>query len=105
MPDPSRARSTDTAAATLVPHGEPPAYFTFPGLTALGLPHAATTRHCPGTQPQPGPSPFTPETMDVLAPAGLDLSRVGFGRQVHRADVARVIEAGGFVGEADALVT
>ncbi|MBI1847452.1 MAG: peptidoglycan editing factor PgeF [Candidatus Rokubacteria bacterium] len=105
MADPIRARSTRAAATPLVPHGEPPAYFTFSSLTALGLPHATTTRHCPGTGPQPGPAPFTAETARALAPAGLDLARVGFGRQVHQASVARVGEGGGFAGKADGLVT
>ena len=32
----------------LVAHGEPPRWFTFSGLAALGLPHVTTTRHFPG---------------------------------------------------------
>jgi YfiH family protein len=97
--------STSTIVSGLVAHGEPPRFFTFPGLSALGLLHASTTRYCPGIEPQPGERPFTAATAAVLAPTGLDLARVGFGRQVHRADVARVGPEGAFVGEADALVT
>ena len=34
--------------AGLIPHGDGPAYFTFAGLQAAGVVHAATTRHFPG---------------------------------------------------------
>ena len=47
---------------SLTGHGEPPRYFTFPALAAAGLPHASTTRHCPGvTSPLQPTSPFTTE--------------------------------------------
>src|ERR671922_48589 len=53
---------------SLIPHGEPPRYFTFPALTAAGLPHASTTRHCPGvTSPSQPTSPFTSEVRETLA--------------------------------------
>lgn len=90
---------------TLVPHGEPPAYFTFPGLGALGLPHATTSRHCPGIAPwNEGAPPFGPEAVRLLGGAGLDLERVAWARQVHGADIARVGRRG-LVGTADVLVT
>lgn len=89
----------------LIPHGNPPRYFTFPTLQRLGLPHATTTRHCPGvTSPSQPTSPFTPAAREVLAAAGLDLSRVAYARQVHGAAAARVTAAGA-AGEVDVLVT
>lgn len=83
-------------------HGEPPVFLTFPGLAARGLPHATTTRHCPGLDSGP---PFSAAAAMALAPAGLRLARAAWARQVHGADVTRVGAAGGFVGEADILVT
>ena len=89
----------------LVRHGEPARYFTFGSLTSIGVPHATTTRHCAGIGPSGGAqSPFGGEVVEVLAPAGLDLGRAAWARQVHGADVARV-EGGGFAGQADVLVT
>ena len=91
---------------SLVPHGEPPAYFTFPSLTAIGVAHVTTTRHCPGIASwSETPSPFTPEAVAALAPAGLDLGRVAWARQVHGAGVARAGHGGGFAGAADVLAT
>src|SRR5438128_12537688 len=91
---------------SLTPHGEPPRYFTFPALTAAGLPHASTTRHCPGvTSPSEPTSPFTPGARETLAAAGLDLSRVAYARQVHGADVAHAITRGGVAGAVDVLST
>lgn len=85
---------------------EPPAYLSFPSLTAAGAPHATTTRHCRGIGSwSDEPSPFTSEAAIALAPAGLDLRRVAWARQVHGAGVARVGEQGGFAGAADVLVT
>lgn len=90
----------------LVPHGDPPVYFTFPGLGALGVPHATTTRHCPGVAPwSEGASPLRAEAATALAATGLDLARVSWARQVHGADVARATPAGGLVGVADVLVS
>lgn len=89
----------------LTAHGEPPAYFTFSSLTAAGVPHATTTRHCPDMGASSGAqSPFGRDVVEALASAGLDLDRAGWARQVHGADVARV-ERGGFAGTADILVT
>lgn len=90
----------------LVPDGEPPGYFTFPSLTAVGVTHATTTRH----GPQIGlasarPSPFAGASGEMLAGAGLVMERVGWGRQVHGADVAIVTASGGFAGAVDVLVT
>jgi YfiH family protein len=48
--------------------------------------------------------PFRPETAQALVPAGLDLGRVAWARQVHGAGVARVATSG-FAGVADVLVT
>ncbi|HZF05296.1 MAG TPA: polyphenol oxidase family protein, partial [Patescibacteria group bacterium] len=86
--------------------GEPPRYFTFPALTAAGLPHASTTRHCPGvTSPSEPTSPFTAGARETLAAAGLDLSRVAYARQVHGADVAHALTRGGVAGAVDVLST
>jgi len=96
----------------LVAHGEPAAYFTFPSLTAVGLPHATTTRHCPGIvsfaepiAPEAPRAPFRPEAAAVLGSAGLELSRVSYARQVHGADAAQAPARGGFAGSVDLLVT
>jgi YfiH family protein len=89
----------------LIPHEAPPAYFTFPSLTELSVPHATTTRHCPDIGlASARPTPFAGEAGDVLARAGLAMDRVAWAWQVHGADVA-VINAGGFAGHVDALVT
>jgi purine-nucleoside/S-methyl-5'-thioadenosine phosphorylase / adenosine deaminase len=91
---------------SLRPHGEPPRYFTFPALAAAGLPHASTTRHCPGvTSPSQPTSPFTDGARETLAAVGLDLTRVAYARQVHGADVARGLTRGGVVGAVDVLST
>ena len=91
---------------SLTPHGEPPRYFTFPALAAAGLPHASTTRHCPGvTSPSEPTSPFTPEARDTLTAAGLDLTRAAYARQVHGADVAHAVTRGGVAGTVDVLST
>jgi YfiH family protein len=87
-----------------VPHGAPPLYLTFPALAALGLPHAATTRHFPGLADRGGGGPFAPEAARALAPAGLDLGRAAWARQVHGAVVA-AIAAPGLARDADALLT
>ncbi len=93
-------------------HGAPPAYFTFPSLARLGVPHATTTRHCPGVasfaepiSPAAPAPPFRPEAAWTLAAAGLDLARVAYAKQVHGAEVARAPAGGGFAGTVDALVT
>jgi YfiH family protein len=89
----------------LIAHGEPPTYFTFPGLAAAGLPHATTTRHCPGVISLPEPAaPFDARAHATLSPAGLDLARVAYARQIHGADVAAVTR-GGVAGTVDVLVT
>jgi len=90
---------------TLVPHGQPPRYFTFPGLGALGVVNATTTRHFPGLAGWRSESPFSPPAAAALRDAGLDPARVAWARQVHGAGVARVADRGGFAGEADVLVT
>jgi len=87
-------------------HGDPPTYLTFGGLAALGLPHAATTRHCPGvSSPSATGAPLGPEAAGTLAPAGLDISALAYARQVHGAQAAGVPANGGFAGAADILVT
>jgi len=95
-----------------VGHGDPTAYFSFSSLTALGVPHATTTRHCPGVTsfaepivPEAPRPPFRSEASAVLGAAGLELSRVSYARQVHGADVARAPAGGGFAGLVDILVT
>ena len=87
-------------------------YFTFAGLTGLGVPHATTTRHCPGVasfaapiDPRAPRPPFGPETAPALRPAGLDLSRVGYARQVHGAEAAPAPPGGGFAGSVDIVTT
>lgn len=99
-------------APALTPHGEPPAYFTFESLAALGLFHATTSRHCPGVasfaepiSPAAPRAPFGPDAVQTLARAGLDLARVSYARQVHGADVAHAPRGGGFAGSVDVLVT
>jgi YfiH family protein len=89
----------------VTPHGDPVAYFTFPGLAGVGLAHATTTRHLPGARPFGDPvSPFGAEAAVALAPAGLHLGRAAFARQMHGVDAARVT-AGGHAGAVDILVT
>lgn len=104
--------SAVTSPAGLTPHGAPPIYFTFAGLARLGVPHATTTRHCPGVAsfaeaidaraPRP---PFGPETGPALRPAGLDLARVAYARQVHGAAAAPAPAGGGFAGSVDVVTT
>ena len=90
----------------LIPHGAPTAYFTFPGLTAAGLPHATTTRHCPGVAgPAETTAPLGDAAGTLLASAGFDLARLAWARQVHGAAVVVAPPGGGFVGAADAIVT
>jgi YfiH family protein len=96
----------------LVAHGEPVAYFTFPSLAGLGLPHATTTRHCPGIasfsepiSPQAPRAPFRAEAGSTLADTGLDLGRVSYARQVHGAEAGRAPDGGGFAGLVDILTT
>ncbi len=91
--------------APLVPHGDPPRYFTFASLTALGVPHASTTRHFDGATPFRDPSgPFRLDGASGLDDAGIDLSKAAYARQMHGADVAERT-AGGFAGEVDVLAT
>ena len=94
------------APSRLVPHGQPPVYFMFSGLGALGLPHATTTRHLPGvTSPSPEAVPFAGDARQALAPAGLDLGRVAWARQVHGAGALRAPAGGGWAGAGDVLTT
>src|SRR3990167_6349329 len=90
---------------TVLFHGSPPTHLMLPALEALGLPHASTTRHCPGVaHPSEPVSHIGRETAAVLASHGLDFTRVAYLRQVHGATVRRV-EAGGNGGEGDGLLT
>lgn len=103
---PGTAGVPTARGARLTAHGEPPRYFTYPGLEALGLRHATTTRHCPGVTPwRESGAPLGPEAQATLAPTGLDFARLAWARQVHGADVARVGGSGGFAGAADVLMT
>ncbi len=106
------ARRAVSPGQPLASHGEPPAYFTFPALSALGLPHATTARACPGVtsfaepiSPAHPRAPFREDAVRTLAAAGLDLSRVAYARQVHGADAARAPAGGGFAGSVDILAT
>src|SRR6185295_7911554 len=38
-------RDNVMTSATLIGHGEPPVYFTFGDLAAVGVPHVTTSRH------------------------------------------------------------
>ena len=100
------------SSSPLVGHGQPAAYFTFASLTELGVPHATTTRHCPGITsfaepilPEAPKPPFRSEASEVLGATGLEMGRVSYARQVHGADAARVPAGGGFAGLVDILVT
>lgn len=90
----------------LIREGEPPQYFTFESLSAVGMANATSTRHCPviGVAAV-RPTPFAGEAAEVLARAGLAMERVAWGWQVHGAEVARVGAEGGFAGHVDVLVT
>src|SRR5262245_22128698 len=89
----------------LTPHGEPPRYFTFESLAAIGVPHATTTRHCAAIGLAAArPTPFAGESGESLTRAGLAMDRVAWGWQMHGADIAPV-HAGGFAGHVDGLVT
>src|SRR6059058_5250052 len=101
-----------TSTSPLVAHGQPTEYFTFVSLSSLGVPHATTTKHCPGVSsfaepivPEAPKPPFRAEAERVLGAAGLSMSRVSYARQVHGADVARAPAGGGFAGLVDILVT
>ena len=97
---------TTSSKNQLVPHGVPPVYFTFRSLEKLGVAHATTTRHCPGTAVWGEPQPLVgPEAVAALAGTGLDLRRLTWARQVHGADVVRATASGGFAGRADVLLT
>ena len=90
----------------IIPHGDPPTYFRFSGLAALGLPHATTTRHFPGvTSPSQPTAPFTAEAGEALRAAKLDPGRVTYARQVHGAGVLRAPATGGYAGDGDVLIT
>ena len=100
------------SSSLLVGHGDPAEYFTFSSLTALGVPHATTTKHCPGISsfaepivPEAPKPPFRAEAGTALGAAGLEMSRVSYARQVHGADVGRAGARGGFAGLVDILVT
>jgi YfiH family protein len=80
-------------------HGAPPTHLTLDRLSAAGLPHATTTRHCPETPG--GDPPFGVEARTAL---GGGVAAVAFARQVHGAHVVRAT-TGGALGEADAIVT
>jgi purine-nucleoside/S-methyl-5'-thioadenosine phosphorylase / adenosine deaminase len=90
----------------LIPHGAPPAYFTFASFEAMGLPHATTTRHFPAvTAFASGASPFRDDAAMLLRETGLQVERAAYARQVHRADAVPAPAGGGFAGAADVLVT
>ena len=84
-----------TSNSSLVAHGSPTEFFTFASLTALGVPNATTTKHCPGIGsfaepivPEAPKPPFRDEAVAALGAAGLSMSQVGYARQVHGADIA-----------------
>jgi len=55
--------------------------------------------------PEAPRAPFGAEAVAALGAAGLSMPRVGYARQVHGADAARVPAGGGFAGLVDILVT
>src|SRR5256885_15988130 len=84
-------------------HGEPTAYFTVGSLEGLGLPHALTTRHCPGVtsfaepiSPEAPRAPFRAEAAAVLGGGGVGMGRVSFWRQGRGAGAGRAPIGGGF---------
>ena len=90
----------------LIPQGEPPVYFRFSGLAALGLPHLTTTRHFPGvTSPVEATGPFDAGAQQALRAAGLDFERVSYAKQVHGAQVLRAPTGGGWAGTGDVIAT
>src|SRR4030065_439894 len=48
-------------------HGSPATHLTLPALEALGLPHASTTRHCPGAAHPADPA--SPRVPLAISPA------------------------------------
>jgi YfiH family protein len=100
-------------ASRLIAHGSPTTeYFTFDSLTALGVPNATTTKHCPGISsfaepivPESPKPPFRAEAERVLGAAGLEMARVSYARQVHGSEAARAPAGGGFAGLVDIVVT
>ena len=92
--------------ARLVPMGEPPTYFRFSGLAALGLPHVTTTRNFPGVSSPSAPTaPFTAEAQQALRKANLDAARLSYLKQVHGAEALRAPQGGGYAGAGDVLTT
>ena len=90
----------------LVPDAEPPTYFRFSGLAALGLPHITTTRHFPGvTSPSEPTAPFNGDAQQALRAAKLDPTRLAYLRQVHGAEALRAPTAGGWAGAGDIITT
>ena len=100
MPSDSQA-----SAAAIEFHGEPATHLGYRALAAAGVVNATTTRHCPGiTRAGDGPWPASDEPVRVLAPAGIDLRRLAWARQVHGVAVALASEPGA-LGTADVIVT
>ena len=90
----------------LVPHGEPPTYFRFSGLAALGLPHITTTRHFPGVTASAEPTaPFNADARPALRAANLDGARLSYLKQVHGAEALAAPLGGGYAGVGDVLTT
>lgn len=87
-------------------HGAPPTHLTLAALEALGLPHASTTRHCPGiTHPAEPVCPIAGPAAALLGSLGLDLARVAYLRQVHGVAVRSVDGVqGGCAGKGDVLL-
>jgi YfiH family protein len=81
-----------------------PLFVTSRLLERHGLPHLFTTRHFPGVaRPTESRPPLGPEARALLGARGL-AGEPAFARQVHGAEVIRVVR-GGFAGRADALTT
>ncbi len=99
MIEPNRAGTGHTS------HGAPPTHLTVDALTALGLPHALTTRHCPGaSSPGDDRCPVPPAAAAILSRHDLDPSRLAFARQVHGTRVVHATGPGS-AGEADVILS
>jgi len=88
-------------------HNEPPTHLTLPGLEAIGVRHAFTTRHHGSFAWVSAPGgPFAPGGGPALAAVGITSAEVRYVRQVHGTTcLVTDRRAPGLVGTADALVT
>ena len=101
----STPATTASRSETVEFHGTPATHLGYAALTAAGIPNATTTRHCPEIPAVTGGKwPLGDEAVRAVAPAGIDLRRVAFARQVHGVAVA-LASGPGMLGTADIIVT